>query len=76
MGEQEDSKPQAGHKEATEHVAGAYQLLKALQDKIGEHPEIGLGGQQIGECTGHSRNSDWRNALKNRSSLKNTDWCW
>ena len=47
MGEQEDSKPQAGHKEATEHVAGAYQLLKALQDKVGEHPEIGLAVNKL-----------------------------
>jgi hypothetical protein len=41
MGEQGESKPQSGQKQATEHVAGAYHLLKALQDKIGEHPEIG-----------------------------------
>jgi hypothetical protein len=27
--------------QAVEHVAAAYRLLKALQDKIGEHPEIG-----------------------------------
>lgn len=26
---------------AAEHVAAANQLLKTLQDKIGEHPEIG-----------------------------------
>ena len=54
MGEQEDSKPQAGHKEATEHVAGAYQLLKALQDKIGEHPEIGLAVNKLESALRHS----------------------
>ncbi|HTR26858.1 MAG TPA: hypothetical protein VMI10_23000 [Terriglobales bacterium] len=26
---------------AAEHVAAASQLLRALQEKIGEHPEIG-----------------------------------
>jgi hypothetical protein len=26
---------------AAEHVAGAHKLLKALQQKLGEHPEIG-----------------------------------
>ena len=28
-------------KKAAEHVTGAYKLLKALQAKVGEHPEIG-----------------------------------
>jgi len=27
--------------EAEAHIASAQQILKALQDKIGEHPEIG-----------------------------------
>ena len=27
--------------QVAEHVAGAQTLLKALQDKIGQHPEIG-----------------------------------
>ena len=27
--------------EAEMHIANARQILKALQDKIGEHPEIG-----------------------------------
>ncbi|MFZ3264425.1 MAG: hypothetical protein WA172_10530 [Terriglobales bacterium] len=36
---QEDSNP-GGPKQAAEHVAAASQLLKALQTKIGEHPEI------------------------------------
>jgi len=31
----------SGALQAAEHVAGAHDLLKALQDKTGEHPEIG-----------------------------------
>ena len=27
--------------QATEHVTGAHTLLKALQEEIGEHPELG-----------------------------------
>jgi hypothetical protein len=27
--------------QAAAHVASAHQILKALQDKIGEHPELG-----------------------------------
>jgi hypothetical protein len=27
--------------QAAEHVAGAHQILKTLQEKIGQHPEIG-----------------------------------
>jgi hypothetical protein len=27
--------------QAAAHVAGAHQILKALQEKIGKHPEIG-----------------------------------
>lgn len=41
MPTQEESKPEAGRFTAAEHVAAASQLLKALQAKIGEHPEIG-----------------------------------
>jgi hypothetical protein len=33
--------PESGSRQAAEHVAGAHRLLKALQDKVGEHPEIG-----------------------------------
>ena len=36
-----ESKPGSESRQAAEHVAGAHGLLKALQDKIGEHPEIG-----------------------------------
>ena len=35
-----ESKPESGALQAAEHVAGAHDLLKVLQDKIGEHPEI------------------------------------
>ena len=40
MQTQGESKPESAPRQATEHVAGAYHLLKTLQDKIGEHPEI------------------------------------
>lgn len=41
MPTQGESKPEAGVPAAVEHVAAASQLLKTLQAKIGEHPEIG-----------------------------------
>ena len=41
MPSQGESKPDSGARQAAEHVVGAHRLLKALQDKIGEHPEIG-----------------------------------
>ena len=41
MPTQGESKPDSGTRQAAEHVAGAHDLLNALQDKIGEHPEIG-----------------------------------
>ncbi len=41
MPTQGESKPDAGVQTAAEHVAAASQLLKTLQTKIGEHPEIG-----------------------------------
>jgi hypothetical protein len=40
MQTQGESKLESGKKQAAEHVAGASQLLKALQSKIGKHPEI------------------------------------
>jgi hypothetical protein len=36
-----ESKPESDQLQAAEHVAAAYHLLKALEEKIGEHPEIG-----------------------------------
>jgi hypothetical protein len=41
MPTQGESKPDLGSRQAAEYVAGAHGLLKALRDKIGEHPEIG-----------------------------------
>jgi hypothetical protein len=41
MQEQMESKPDAGAGEAAKHVAGAHALLKVLEAKIGDHPEIG-----------------------------------
>ncbi|HMH05750.1 MAG TPA: hypothetical protein VK513_07360 [Terriglobales bacterium] len=41
MQKQGESRPDSGSQQAAEHVAGAHNLLKALRDKIGEHPEIG-----------------------------------
>ncbi len=40
MPTEENSKPAASSKQAAAHVAEANQLLKVLQAKIGEHPEI------------------------------------
>ena len=39
--EKQDQKPASDPRQAAEHVAGAHRLLKVLQEKIGEHPEIG-----------------------------------
>jgi hypothetical protein len=33
--------PEQNSAEAEAHIAAAHQILKALQEKIGEHPEIG-----------------------------------
>lgn len=41
MPTEREGKPKAGPQQAAEHVAAASQLLKTLQEKIGEHPEIG-----------------------------------
>jgi len=40
MPTEQQPKPESGQPTAAEHVAAASQLLKSLQDKIGEHPEI------------------------------------
>jgi len=34
-------KPEQDTAQAAAHIASAHQILKALQEKIGEHPEIG-----------------------------------
>jgi hypothetical protein len=36
-----DLKPTQEPNPATEHVADAHQILKELQKKVGEHPELG-----------------------------------
>ena len=36
-----ESNPKRNPAEAEAHIAGAQQILKALQERIGEHPEIG-----------------------------------
>lgn len=41
METQDKPQPDLGSRQAAEHVAGAHTLLKILQDRIGEHPEIG-----------------------------------
>ena len=41
MHTQEHPKSEPSQEQAAEHVAAAHQLLKALQEKVGEHPEIG-----------------------------------
>lgn len=40
MPTQGESKPEPGAPTAAEHVAAASQLLKNLQAKLGQHPEI------------------------------------
>jgi hypothetical protein len=35
-----ESKPEPGPRQAAEHVAGAYHLLKTLQDKLGNIPKL------------------------------------
>jgi len=41
MQTQKESKPESGQQEAAAQVEAAYHLLKTLQEKIGQHPEIG-----------------------------------
>jgi hypothetical protein len=41
MAMQDETKPGSGPAKAAEQVAGAHDLLKALQEKVGQHPEIG-----------------------------------
>jgi hypothetical protein len=36
-----DPKPEQNSTQAAEHVAGAHELLKQLQAKLGTHPELG-----------------------------------
>jgi hypothetical protein len=41
MQTQTERRPDSAPGEAAKQVAGAHALLKALEGKIGEHPEIG-----------------------------------
>lgn len=41
MPTQNEPNPKQGAAQAAAHIASAHQILKALQEKIGEHPEIG-----------------------------------
>jgi len=41
MPAQDEHQPERDTAQAAAHVASARQILKALQEKIGEHPEIG-----------------------------------
>jgi hypothetical protein len=41
MQTQGEPKPGSDARQAAEHVAGAHRLLKVLQQKLGEHPEVG-----------------------------------
>jgi hypothetical protein len=37
-----EPKPDQGSAQAAEHVASAHQILKELQQKVGNHPELGV----------------------------------
>lgn len=41
MPKQTEHKPEQDPVQAAAHIASAHRILKALQEKIGEHPEIG-----------------------------------
>jgi hypothetical protein len=38
---QSERNPEQGSAQAAEHIASAHEILNALQEKIGKHPEIG-----------------------------------
>ena len=40
MQKQKEPKPESGRLQVGEQVAAAYLLLKTMQDKVGQHPEI------------------------------------
>ena len=40
MQTQKEPKPESGRIQVGEQVAAAYLLLKTVQDKVGQHPEI------------------------------------
>ena len=47
MGTDSEGKPEQDSAHAVEHITKAHQILKALQDKIGQHPEIGAAITKI-----------------------------
>jgi hypothetical protein len=42
MADEREPNPEPDAAQAAEHLASAHQVLKALQDKIGEHPELAI----------------------------------
>ena len=42
METQSESNSESNPAKAEAHIKSAHQILKALQEKIGEHPEIGV----------------------------------
>ncbi len=42
MEKQNERNPEQDSSQAAAHIAGAHQILKALQEKIGKHPELGV----------------------------------
>jgi hypothetical protein len=40
MADERELNPEPDAAQAAAHLASAHQVLKALQDKIGEHPEL------------------------------------
>jgi hypothetical protein len=42
MEAQSKRSPEQDPAQAAAHIASAHEILKALQDKIGKHPEIGV----------------------------------
>ncbi len=55
--------PEENSAEAEAHIASAHQILNALQEKIGEHPDIGAHheAEDGAEC---SRRTDRRVAVR------------
>jgi hypothetical protein len=41
MEKQSEPNPEDHRAQAAAHIASAHQILKAVQEKIGEHPELG-----------------------------------
>ncbi|HUK24462.1 MAG TPA: hypothetical protein VLV49_07775 [Terriglobales bacterium] len=47
MDEPTKQKPQQNSDQAAQHLVSAHKILKALQEKMGEHPEIGAAITKI-----------------------------